>query len=214
MQITLIGAGNMGRGIGHRLVAGGHERTIVDRDPQEAGRLAKELRPAAQGGATVEAAGPTSELRGQVVVLAVYYPGALELARELADRLAGKVVVEISNPLNQTFDALATPPGTSAAGEVAATVPTGTRVVKAFNTTFSGTLVEGQVAGQPLDVLMAGDDKEAKEMIAKLVRGGDLRAIDVGPLERARELEGLGFLGITLQQPLGLNFQSTWKLAS
>jgi 8-hydroxy-5-deazaflavin:NADPH oxidoreductase len=214
MQITLIGAGNVGRGIGNRLVAGGHDVTIVGRDPQEAGRLAKELRGAAQGGATVEAAGPTSELRGQVVVLAVYYPGALELARELGDRLAGKVVVDISNPLNQTFDALATPPGTSAAEEVAAKVPTGTRVVKAFNTTFSGTLAEGQVAGQPLDVLIAGDDKEAKEMIAKLVRHGDLRAIDVGPLERARELEGLGFLGITLQQPLGLNFQSTWKLAS
>jgi 8-hydroxy-5-deazaflavin:NADPH oxidoreductase len=70
------------------------------------------------------------------------------------------------------------------------------------------------VAGQPLDVLIAGDDKEAKEMVAKLVRDADLRAIDVGPLERARELEGLGFLGITLQQPLGLNFRSTWKLAS
>jgi 8-hydroxy-5-deazaflavin:NADPH oxidoreductase len=199
---------------GHRLVAGGHEVTIVDRDPQEAGRLAKELRAAAQGGATVEAAGPTSELRGEVVVFAMYYQGALELARELDDRLAGKVVVDISNPLNQTFDALATQPETSAAEEVAVRVPTGTRVVKAFNTTFSGTLVEGQVAGQPLDVLIAGDDKEAKEMVAKLVRDGDLRAIDVGPLERARELEGLGFLGITLQQPLGLNFQSTWKLAS
>jgi NADPH-dependent F420 reductase len=214
MQVTVIGAGNMGRGIGHRLVAGGHEVTIVDRDPEEAGRLAKELRAAAQGGATVEAAGPTSELRGEVVVFAVYYQGALELARELGDRLAGKVVVDISNPLNQTFDALATQPGTSAAEEVAATVPTGTRVVKAFNTTFSGTLVEGQVAGQPLDVLIAGYDKEAKEMVAKLVRDGDLQAIDVGPLERARELEGLGFLGITLQQPLGLNFRSTWKLAS
>jgi 8-hydroxy-5-deazaflavin:NADPH oxidoreductase len=86
--------------------------------------------------------------------------------------------------------------------------------VKAFNTTFVGTLVEGQVAGQPLDVLIAGDDEEAKERVVQLVRGGGLRAIDVGPLERARELEGLGFLGITLQQPLGLNFQSAWKLIS
>jgi NADPH-dependent F420 reductase len=215
MQVTVIGAGNMGgRGIGHRLVAGGHEVTIVDRDPEEAGRLAKELRAAAQGGATVEAAGPTSELRGEVVVFAVYYQGALELARELGDRLAGKVVVDISNPLNQTFDALATQPGTSAAEEVAATVPTGTRVVKAFNTTFSGTLVEGQVAGQPLDVLIAGDDEEAKEAVAQLVRDGGLRAIDVGALERARHLEGLGFLGMMVQQPLGLNFQSAWKLIS
>jgi 8-hydroxy-5-deazaflavin:NADPH oxidoreductase len=214
VQVTVIGAGNMGRGIGHRLVAGGNDVTIVDRDPEEAGRLAEELRAAAQGGATVEAEGPGAELRGEVVVLAVYYPGSLELARELGDRLAGKVVVDISNPLNQTFDGLATAPGTSAAEELAAALPAGARVVKAFNTTFSGTLVEGQVAGQPLDVLIAGDDEEAKETVAQLVRDGGLRAIDVGPLERARELEGLGFLGMTLQQPLGLNFQSAWKLIS
>ena len=195
MHVTIIGAGNMGRGIGHRIVAGGHSVTIVDRDPEEAGELAEEL-------------------RGEVVVLAVYYPGNLELARDLGDSLAGKVVVDISNPLNQTFDGLATSPGSSAAEEVAQSAPAGARVVKAFNTTFSGTLVEGQVAGQPLDVLIAGDDEEAKETVAQLVRDGGLRAIDVGPLERARELEGLGFLGITLQQPLGLNFQSAWKLIS
>jgi predicted dinucleotide-binding enzyme len=149
-----------------------------------------------------------------VVILAVYYPGSLEIASELGERLSGKVVVDIANPLNQTFDALATAPGTSAAEEVAESAPAGARVVKAFNTTFSGTLVEGQVAGQPLDVFIAGDDDEAKETVAQLVRGGGLRAIDVGPLERARQLEGLGFLGITLQQPLGLNFQSAWKLLS
>ena len=63
-------------------------------------------------------------------------------------------------------------------------------------------------------MLIAGDDKEAKETLARLVRDGGLRAIDVGPLERARKLEGLGFLGTTLQQPLGLNFQSACKLIS
>jgi predicted dinucleotide-binding enzyme len=149
-----------------------------------------------------------------VVILAVYYPGTLEVAKELGDRLVGKVVVDIVNPLNQTFDGLATAPGTSAAEEVAATMPARTRVVKAFNTTFAGTLVEGQVAGQPLDVFLAGDDEEAKETVAQLVRDGGLRAIDSGPLERARQLEGLGFLGIALQQPLGLHFQSAWKLIS
>jgi 8-hydroxy-5-deazaflavin:NADPH oxidoreductase len=214
MNVTIIGAGNMGRGVGHRLVAGGHDVTVVDRDSEEAGRLAEELEGAAERGATVEAAGPGAELSGEVVILAVYYPGTLELARELGDRLADKVVVDISNPLNQTFDGLATAPGTSAAEEVATTVPTGARVVKAFNTTFSGTLVEGQVAGQPLDVFIAGDDEEAKETVAQLVRDGGLRAIDVGPLERARQLEGLGFLGMMLQQPLELNFQSAWKLIS
>jgi predicted dinucleotide-binding enzyme len=95
MNVTIIGAGNMGRGIGHRLVAGGHDVTVVDRDPEEAGRLTEELRGAAQGSATVQAAGPGAQLHGEVVILAVYYPGSLEIARELGDRLAGKVVVDI-----------------------------------------------------------------------------------------------------------------------
>ena len=214
MKVTIIGAGNMGRGIGHRLVAGGHDVTIVDRDLEEAEELVEELRGAAEGSATVEAPGPGAELRGEVVILAVYCPGSLEITGGLGERLAGKVVVDIANPLNATFDGLATAPGTSAAEEVAASAPPGARVVKAFNTTFSGTLVEGEVAGQPLDVFVAGDDDEAKETVAQLVRDGGLRAVDVGPLERARQLEGLGFLGITLQQPLGLNFRSAWELVS
>jgi predicted dinucleotide-binding enzyme len=195
-------------------VAGGHSVTVVDREPEEAEQLVEELRGAAEGVATVEAAGLGAELRGEVVILAVYYPGALEIARDLGDRLAGKVVLDIANPLNETFDGLATAPATSAAEELAGSAPSGARSVKAFNTTFSGTLVEGQVAAQPLDVFLAGDDKGAKETVAQLVRDGGLRAIDVGPLERARHLEGLGFLGIALQQPLGLNFQSACKLIS
>jgi predicted dinucleotide-binding enzyme len=82
--------------------------------------------------------------------------------------LAGKVVVDFANPLNETFDGLATGPGTSAAEELVESAPSGTRVVKAFDTTFSGTLVEGQVAGQPLDVFLAGDDDGSKETVAQL----------------------------------------------
>jgi predicted dinucleotide-binding enzyme len=125
------------------------------------------------------------------------------------------VVVDITNPVDwQTFDGLVTPPESSAAEEIQKAAPGGARVVKAFNTTFAGTLVEGQVAGQPLDVFIAGDDRGAKEKVAQLVRDGGLVAIDAGPLRRARQLEGLGFLGMTLQQPLGLNFRSAWKLIS
>src|SRR3712207_564855 len=119
MHVTIIGAGNMGRGIGHRIVAGGYSVTIVDRDPEEAGELDEELRGVAEGGATVEAAEPGAELRGEVVVLAVYYPGNLEIARDLGDSLAGKGGGDIFNPLNETFDGLATAPGPSAAEELA-----------------------------------------------------------------------------------------------
>jgi 8-hydroxy-5-deazaflavin:NADPH oxidoreductase len=149
--------------------------SVVDRDPEEAGRLAEELRGAARGGATVEAAGPGAELSGDVVILAVYFPGNLEIARDLGDSLAGEVVVDISSPLSETFDGLATAPGTSAAEEVAQSAPAGARVVKAVNTSFSGTLVAGQVAGESLDVLIAGDEEEAKEKVAQLVRDGGCR---------------------------------------
>jgi hypothetical protein len=64
-------------------------------------------------------------------------------------------------------------------------------VVKAFNTTFAGTLVAGEVSGQPLDVLIAGDDNNAKQKVSQLVSDGGLRPVDVGPLHRAQQLEQL-----------------------
>ena len=214
MNVTVIGAGNMGRGLGHVLVRGGHSVTIVDRDPEEAERLAEELRGAAQGGATVEAEGPGAGASGEVVIPAVYYPSTLEIVRDLGGALEGKVVVDIANPVNQSFDGLATEPGTSAAEELAQAAPAGARVVKAFNTTFAGTLVEGQVAGQPLDVFIAGDDEGAKETVAQLASDGGLRAVDVGPLERARHLEGMGFVHMMAQQPLGTGFASALRIVS
>ena len=57
-------------------------------------------------------------------------------------------------------------------------------------------LVAGEVAGQPLDVLIAGDDADAKEAVKGLVESGGSRIIDAGPLRRAQELERLGFLGL------------------
>jgi len=149
-----------------------------------------------------------------VVILTVPYTAEAEIIQQYAAQLAGKIIVEITNPLNATYDGLATPADSSAAEEIAKLVPAGARVVKAFNTTFAGTLVKGQVAGQPLDVFIAGDDGEAKAVISQLVEAGGLRAIDAGPLSRARQLEGLGLLGITLQFTLGTQFMSAWKLLS
>ena len=207
MKITIIGAGNMGHGIGTRAVTGGHEVEIVDRDPAEARRLAEEL------GGSATALEPGASFGGDIVVLAVYYPAIKDAVREYADELAGKVVVDITNPVNtETWDSLATPPGTSSAEEVQQLVPEGTPVVKAFNTTFAGTLVGGEVAGQQLDVLIAGDDDEAKRKVAQVVSDAGLRPLDVGALRRAEQLEHLGLLHISLQEPHELGFGSAVKL--
>jgi 8-hydroxy-5-deazaflavin:NADPH oxidoreductase len=209
MKVTIVGAGNMGRGIGTRAVAGGHDVEIVDRDAGQARALAEEL------GGSAAALDPGEPLGGDVVVFAVYYPAIKDAVREYADRLAGKVVVDITNPVEtETWDDLATPAGTSSAEEVAQLVPKETSVVKAFNTTFAPTLVAGEVGGQKLDVLIAGDDDEAKRKVAEIVSDGGLRPLDVGPLRRARQLEQLGFLHIAVQQPLELGFRSTIKLHS
>jgi predicted dinucleotide-binding enzyme len=207
MKVTIVGAGNMARGIGSRAVAGGHQVETISRDPSHAQKLASELGPSATA---LEAGAPFG---GELVVLAVYYGDLKDAVRQYADQLAGKVVVDITNPLDtQTWDGLVTPPGSSSAEETQQLVPAGTPVVKAFNTNFAGTLLAGQVGGEQLDVLIAGDDEAAKRKVAQLVTDGGLRPVDVGPLRRAQQLEQLGFLHIAVQQPLGLGFGSAIKL--
>ena len=212
MNITIIGAGNMARGIGTRLVAGGNSLTLLSRDPEDGATLGAELQAVARNDATIQVVPFGSRLRDDVVILAVPYTAEAEIIQQYHAEFSGKILVNISNPLNATYDGLATPPGSSDAEETARLVPPGTRVVKAFNTTFAQTLVAGTVAGQPLDVFIAGDDAAAKTTISQLVEAGGLRAIDTGPLSRARQLEGIGFLGITLQGTLGTQFMSAWKL--
>lgn len=212
MNVTIIGAGNMGRGIGTRMVSGGHSVTVVDQNAEAAENLATELRALSRGEAKVSTASLENVVPGDVVVLAVWYGVNMEVAKQLGDKLSGKIVVDIANPLNASFDGLATAPGTSSAEDLAKSIAKGARVVKAFNTTFAGTLVNGNVSGTPLDVFIAGDDEEAKKVVAKLVEDGSLVAVDAGPLLRSRELEALGLLGITLQIKHNLGFTTAWKL--
>ena len=206
--VSILGSGNMARGIATRVLAGGNAVQILSRDSQESAKLADEL-----GGGSATSGAIGDPLAGDVVVLAVPYPAAAPLAEQYGDQLSGKTIVDITNPINvETFDGLVTPPDSSAAEEIAKSAPSDARVVKAFNTTFAGTLVEGQVKDQPLDVFIAGDDADAKATVATLVEAGGLRRIDVGQLANARFLEGLGFLHIALQMSRGAQFSTAVKL--
>jgi 8-hydroxy-5-deazaflavin:NADPH oxidoreductase len=204
MEMTIIGTGNMGRAIATRALAGGHQVTLIGTHRDKAQELADEL-----GGNTVTGGdSPTGEL----VVLAVWYPTALDVVREHADQLEGKVIVDITNPIDSSkFEPLVLDAG-SAAQEIDAVAPDGAMVVKAFNTTFAGTLEAGEVAGQQLDVLMAADDEAAKAKVTEFVESAGLRAIDAGPLHRARELEALGYLHMALQEGLGTGYSSAVKV--
>lgn len=174
-RITIIGTGAMGTAIGGVLAEGGNDVEHIRHN--EVG---------------------TAPVTGDIVVLAVPYPALAEIAETYAGQLAGRTVVDISNPLDfETFDSLVVPADGSAAAELQACLPE-SHVVKAFNTTFAATLGAKEVGGLPTTVLVAGDDAAAKEALAAAVRAGGLTALDAGPLSRARELEAVGFLQLTL----------------
>jgi NADPH-dependent F420 reductase len=173
-HVSIIGSGNMGQAIAGIVTKGGNTVEVLT---------------------TSDADRPVT---GDIVVLAVPYPAVAEVIAARDEQLAGKVVVDITNPLDfETFDSLTVPADGSAAAEIAAALPQ-SRVLKAFNTTFAGTLVSGAVGPVPTTVLIAGDDADAKALLAGVVSSGGLKAVDAGPLRRARELEAIGFLQLTL----------------
>jgi len=173
-NVTIFGSGNMGTAIDEVLSAGGAEVEHIG------------------------SADSTATIAGDIVILAVPYPALADIVATYGPQLAGKTVVDISNPLNfETFDSLTVPADSSAAAELAAALPS-SRVLKAFNTNFAATLGAKAVGPIATTVLIAGDDADAKTALAAAISAGGVDAIDAGSLSRARELEAVGFLQLTL----------------
>ena len=207
-EITIVGAGSMARGIATRALGGGHSVIVVHPDAGKRQALADELTSLG----SVTTASPQDALGGEVVVLAVPYEAVAGIVDAYGDDLGGRVLVDISNPIDWDTMQIATPAGTSAAEQTAAAVPAGTHVVKAFNTTFASTLSAGEVAGQAIDVFIAGDDDDAKGKLAAIVLSGNLRPLDAGTLSRSRELEAMQLIHIKLQSSLGTGYASALKI--
>lgn len=173
-KVTIIGGGNMGKAISELVTKGGNTVEILTRSDS------------------------TTAVTGEIVVLAVPYGALDEIVAQRGDELAGKVVVDITNPLDfQTFDSLVVPADGSAAAELAAKLPQA-KVVKAFNTNFAATLGTGKVGQNTTTVLVAGDDADAKQGVVSFVKAAGLNALDAGSLKRARELEAIGFTQLVL----------------
>lgn len=173
-HVSIIGSGNMGQAISSVVAKGGNTVELFDSTDKD------------------------KPVTGEVVILAVPYPAIDQVLADRADQLSGKVVVDITNPLNfETFDSLVVPADGSAAAELAERLPD-SKVLKAFNTTFAATVASGQAGQVPTTVLIAGDHADAKAQFAGIVSDGGLKAVDAGSLKRARELEAIGFLQLTL----------------
>ena len=173
MEITIFGKGNMGQAIGKNFAeAGNNVQYYGSKD--------------------------TAQQLGNIIVMAVPYPALAALAKQYQAELAGKIVVDITNPLNfETWDELVVPADSSAAQQLQKLLPE-SKVLKAFNTNFAATLQSGKIGELPTTVLVAGDDEDAKETFKSALASSALRVLNAGKLKRAREMEATGFLQMTL----------------
>ena len=185
--ISIIGAGGMATAVAGRIAKGGHIVEVISRDNAKAQALANQLVDAVTG---LYGAAPA----GDIVILAVPYTGASAVMADYGNALAGKVIIDITNPIARDLSGLVVPSGSSGAQEIAKAAPADAHIVKAFNTLFGGKLAQG---GR-LDAFLAGDNEKAKAQVSSLLESLDLRPLDVGGLPMAQTLEWLGLMMIGL----------------
>lgn len=180
--ISIIGSGNMATTIGTRAAKHGHTIEIMSRNTAKAQALAEQL----GNGATLGTFG--AKPAGEIVILAVLYAGVVDAVTTYGDALAGKILVDITNPFNDDASGLVS--NSSASQEIAAAAPESAHVVKAFNTIFGHVLA----TGTPLDAFIAGDSAEAKSTVTAFLESMELRPLDAGGLQTAPILESTGLL--------------------
>jgi hypothetical protein len=202
--MAIIGAGNVGKAIARAATRAGHEVVITSTDPDRTRAVADEL------AATAGSSNADAVRDADLVVLAVPYHAVAAVADEVADGLAGKPVIDATNPLAADGSGLAVT-DRSGAEAVQEALP-GAFVVKAFNTVFAANQADPVVDGTQLDGFFAGDDDAAKAVVAQFLSAAGYRPVDAGDLAAARALEHMAFLNIALNARNGWAWRSGWKL--
>jgi 8-hydroxy-5-deazaflavin:NADPH oxidoreductase len=192
MNITILGAGNMGSALARQFSRAGHKVRIATRTAEKA-KAVVAVSPAAVISQPADALADS-----EIVVVATGYADAVPALKSLGS-LAGKIVIDITNPLSADFMSLTIGHETSAAEEIAKAVP-GAEVVKAFNTVFAQVLADGPsfANGQIAPVFVASDSERAKQTVKELIQSIGFKPVDAGPLRNARYLEPLAGLNIYL----------------
>jgi predicted dinucleotide-binding enzyme len=203
MRIGVLGTGNMADALATHWVRAGHEVIIGGRDAHKAERLATRIGGGAEP-ATLRAAAES----GQVVLAALPFGAGADVVRDLRAALAGKVLLDCSNPVGPGFRLL-TEGGPSAAQRLAAAAP-GAHVVKAFNLCHEDVwrMRPPVFDGRPLAVPVCGDDKTALARVRELVRDVGCEPVTGGGLERAGLLEATAALFIALWVGEGADAQA------
>lgn len=189
--IAIIGTGDVGRALGPEFAAQGHTIIYGSRDPSRRA-VASLIEKIGQGASATSQAEAAAE--ADIVVLAV--PGMLagDIVQSLGD-LSGKIIIDPTNPMQRSLMTFTHGVDTSNA-EIIQNLAPDAMVVKAFNTLSWEAMVDPESAGGPVSVPLAGNNSSAKKVVARLVEGMGLEAIDVGPVEHAHWLEGMLILWI------------------
>lgn len=203
MNIGIIGAGNVGGALARACMRAGHSVCISAAHPGQAEEVASET------GARAADSNADAVSEADIVILAVPYQNVAEVAAELVDELAGRVVIDVSNTAAPDLDHRL--PTTSAAEEVA-DIASEAMVVKAFNTVLAGLQETPVVEGMRLDGLYAGDDEGAKARVAELLESLGFEPLDCGPLIVARALEDMALINVRLNAINGWQWKTAWKL--
>jgi len=207
MDIAIIGAGNVGGALARAFTRSGHEVTITARNGERASAVAGAT------GAKAVATNAEAARAAQVIVIATPFASAADIAAEIRDVAAGRVIVDTTNRMSFGPNGPDMDTTTSNAEELAALLPD-SRVVKAFNTLFASNQADPVLEDVQLDGFVAGDDAAAKATVLSIVASIGLEPVDVGPLARARQLESLAFLNISLNATNNGAWRSGWKLVA
>ncbi|HSB80921.1 MAG TPA: NADPH-dependent F420 reductase [Candidatus Methylomirabilis sp.] len=206
LRIGVIGAGSLGGTVGRLWVQAGHEVLFSSRHPDELASMTRPLGPRASVGTPGQAAA-----FGPVVLLAVPYDALPQLGQDLQDVLRGKIVLDATNPGPGSDNALAREAMAKGVGQTSAKYLPSTRLVRAFSAVDASAVSAsaGRQSGK-LAVPVAGDDVEAVQVAAQLVRDAGCEPLVVGNLAAASSFQrgGPGFRANTttpeLRRLLGL----------
>jgi predicted dinucleotide-binding enzyme len=193
--ISIIGSGSMAAAIAGLAAQAGHTIEVMSRDAAKARTLAGQV------GARATAGTFGAVPAGEIVILAVPYAAVLDVVKHYGAALAGKLLVDITNPVAAdlaSFVTSVTLRDSFGAQEIARAASADAMVIKAFNTLFSHVLAAGSFQGRPLDVFIAGDDAQAKARVATFIESLGLRPMDIGLLPMARTLEHVCLLSLGL----------------
>ncbi len=206
-HVAVIGSGRMGEALTRVLATSPYELAWAGRDPARLQHRTDEL-----GLHHVQVRSIGEAITGSdIIILALWHHHALELAADHAHLLTGKVLVDIANPFTDDFSDFTTPETTSAAEELARTVPTAA-VVGALKNTFWVVLEDPQFPEGTSDILVTADDEHAKELVINLFGGLPFRALDAGPLRNSRTIERMTLLSREIAIRYDHYPRATWRL--